>query len=117
MKTLNGHTGWIFSLAVLSDGALASSSTDIRIWDTKSGNLLRVLSKGSTSVANSLALLPNGYLACDYNIKDIMIWNPTNGKEIKILKSHTSTVYALVAVSDLRLASGSGDGTVHIWNV
>ena len=54
LKTLEGHTSIVTSLAVLSDGSLASGSWDntIRIWDTESGETIKIL-KGQSPVTRN----------------------------------------------------------------
>ena len=45
LKTLNGHTDYVWSLTVLADNTLASGSVDktIKIWDTEKGQLIKTL--------------------------------------------------------------------------
>ena len=74
IKVLNDHSNWVWSLAVLQDGSLASGSGDktIHIWDTKTGQSTKVLS-GHSSWVRSLAVLQDGSLASgSYN--EIHVW-------------------------------------------
>jgi WD40 repeat protein len=63
-RTLTGHSGSIFSLAVLQNGDLASGSRDktIKIWDSSTWELKRTLVGHSVRIT-SLAVLHDGNLA------------------------------------------------------
>jgi WD40 repeat protein len=65
----------ITSLAVLSNGNLATASSDtiIRIWNAKSGKVVKTL-ESHTWVVTSLVLLKNGQLASGSLDKTIRIW-------------------------------------------
>ena len=75
-RTLKGHTGWVYSLVVLSTGELASGSPDktIRVWDTDTGECKQVL-KGHTDHVYSLVVLPTGELASGSEDKTIRVWH------------------------------------------
>ncbi len=105
------------SLVVLPDGSLASGSADntTRIWDTKSGETIKILT-GHTAGVCSLVFLPDGLLASGSWDKTIRIWNTKSGETIKILTGHTAGVWSLVVLPDGLLASGSYDSTIRIWN-
>ena len=74
-RTLTGHTHWIHSLAVLSNGWLVSGSfdTSIKIWNTEAGYSIKTL-WGHKSAVRSLVLLPNGYLASGSDDFTLKIW-------------------------------------------
>ena len=65
----------IYSLAILNDGNYVTGSSDsiIRIWDFKTGELIKQLT-GHTWIVTSLAVLKNGYLASGSLDRTIKIW-------------------------------------------
>ena len=73
--TLQAHTNSIRSLALLSNGDLASGSGDnsIIIWNPNNGIKLMTLQVHTLSVI-SLALLSNGDLASGSYDDSIIIW-------------------------------------------
>jgi WD40 repeat protein len=117
IKKLVGHSHYVYSLALLPDGTLASGSWDktIKIWNPSTGDCLRTLA-GHAYHVYSLAFLPNGTLASgsqDYTIK---IWNPSTGDCLRTLSGHSYGVSSLAVLPDGTLASGSDDNTIKIWN-
>ena len=78
LRTLEGHTSSVWSVAFHPDGhTLTSGSYDdtIRIWDTKTGELLKTL-EGHTRSVNSVAFSPDGNtLASGSDDTTIRIWH------------------------------------------
>jgi WD40 repeat protein len=83
-KKLIGHSDYITSLAVLSDGTVASGSKDntIIIWDTTTR--IKIKSLKYKAAVNLITALSGGNLAVSYNHK-VEIWNVSNEKLIKTL--------------------------------
>jgi len=65
----------IYSFAILNDGNYVTGSSDsiIRIWDFKTGELIKQLT-GHTWIVTSLTVLKNGYLASGSLDRTIKIW-------------------------------------------
>ena len=78
--TLTGHTGYVYSLCLLSSSLLASGSADttIKIWPLKiGGNATYTLSQ-HTGAVYCLAKLLNGNLASGSWDNQVIIWDATN---------------------------------------
>jgi WD40 repeat protein/serine/threonine protein kinase len=129
--TLKGHAGPVESVAFSPDGQrLASGSRDktVKIWDSATGKELLDL-EGHDLWVTSVAFSPDGQrLGSGSHDGTVKIWDNATGKELFDLKGHIASFRATsrdalpwvtsVAFSPdgRRLASGSGDKTVKIWD-
>src|SRR5271169_3086414 len=84
LQTLEGHTNWVYALAALGDGMLASGSWDktIRLWDLRTGKVLQTLKAHTTSVS-ALGALGDGTLASGSWDKTIRLWDLRTGKVLR----------------------------------
>jgi hypothetical protein len=123
-----GHTNVVSSLALSPGGRwLYSGSFDhmICVWDSRTGQLCRVLKaqERSYSSVKTIALSPDGTLLAaalgdEGKESSVHIWDVLTGKKIAALAGHRGKVTSLAFSPDSRrLASGSTDTTVLIWDV
>jgi len=117
--TLNGHSGDIHAVVFSPDGSLlASGGTDetIKIWDVKSGQLIRTLQHGNGVM--DITFSPDGTLVAsagaDGNVK---LWDTTNGKLLKTLK-HLDELKTLAFSPDgTLLVAGGYDKLIYLWGI
>jgi WD40 repeat protein len=118
IRKLISHSAEVYSLCVIENGTkLASGSyKEIKIWNVFSGQLLNTLT-GYFYHVYSLVQLENGCLVSSGGFS-INIWNLNNViKSSIILDEQKNTILSLAILSDDRLASGSSDSIVRIWNI
>mmetsp|Transcript_17513 Transcript_17513/g.28348 ORF Transcript_17513/g.28348 Transcript_17513/m.28348 type:complete len:751 (+) Transcript_17513:140-2392(+) len=125
IKTLRGHKDAIRSLKQCGR-FLASASADrtIRLWrctgphiGKSAGTLI-----GHSGVVETLVTIPREdseqpYLASASRDRSIRIWDTQTQSCVKNLVGHRNWVKSLHLMPDGKLASGSADGTVKVWDL
>ena len=120
LKTLEGHSGYVYSVAYSPDGTkIISGSYDktIKIWNANTGECLKTL-EGHSYFVNSVAYSPDGTkIISGSGDGTIKIWNANTGKCLKTLNGHKYSVESVAYSPDGRkIIGGSRDKTIKIWN-
>lgn len=118
---LEGHTGYINSIAFSYDSSIiASSSWDgiIRLWRTSTGDCIQELESRNvnkitlTAFSHDAKLLASG----SFNGK-IHLWSVSTGHCLHIFEGHTGSVHSITFSSDsVFIASASNDETIRLWH-
>ena len=121
IKSLEGHTGAIFSVVYSPDGTkIASASQDdtIKIWNISDGVLLHTLT-GHTDDVQSVAFSPNGTtLASGAEDGKIKLWTVSDGTLVDTITAHSGGVFSVAFSPDgTSLASGGGDKKIKLWDL
>lgn len=115
---LDGRSGPVRRLWFLAGGErlLAQADYDSSLWDPKSGQCLAILLRVSTLVFERSKPERSWLLARD---NDIRLWGPDDPhRPVAVLRGHEREVTGAVFNPEgRRMASGSEDGTVRIWDV
>jgi WD40 repeat protein len=118
---LEGHTDWVFGVAVTPDGkTIVSGSTDdtLKVWDLETGRC-QVTFWGHTSTVVGVAITPDGKTivsgSADGTLK---VWDLETGRCRATFEGHTNAVWGVAITSDGKtIVSGSLDKTLKVWDL
>lgn len=121
VRTLSGHSGAVWAVAVTPDGRRAvSASLDntLKVWDLERSEELTTL-RGHSDAITAVAVTPDGCRAVSASIdKTLKVWNLESGAELMTLRGHTSSVFGVAVTPDgQRVVSGSNDKTLKVWDL
>ena len=109
-KIAEKNTGNVYSLLLLKDGRLATTSShkDIKVYNLKTYNIDNIL-KGHTDIVTSVCQLENNYLVSSSYDCTLCIWrqNKTYFVVDEIFTAHTDKIHKVIALSNQRIASCS----------
>jgi WD40 repeat protein len=119
---LAGHSGWVWGLASLGDGLLASASEDgsIRLWDAISGTCTYGTSPERGPV-HALARLDGGHLVAGFADGHLIVYaiDARNCRldAMQVVAAHRGEVYAVCAAGDGFVASAGEDGYARVFRL
>ncbi len=121
LEVLGFYWSAVSSLAITSDGQYAfdgSQNALVRVWDMKSGQVLRTLKAHDESVT-SLAITSDGRFAISGSEDTTLcVWDLDKNQPAWTFEGHHAGVTGISVTSNSRLlVSGSRDGTVRIWDL
>ena len=121
VRTLQGHTGGVDSVAVSPDGRhIVSGSGDktLRVWELGTGRCLHTL-QGHTGGVDSVAVSPDGrHIVSGSGDKTLRVWELGTGRCLHTLQGHTGGVCSVaVSPDDWHIVSGSWDNTLRVWEL
>lgn len=117
----NAHKSSIRSLIFLTDGRLASSSSDltIKIYNKHTYECELTLI-GHKETVWSLCSLDNNRIVSSSSDEQIKIWkieDKTYTCEHTISKAHQDEILSVISLSNNRIASCGSDGNINIWSL
>jgi len=122
VPTILEHINTVWSLAFSPDSQiLASCGNDraIKLWDLRTGELIRIIPDAHTGAIWSVAIDPSGdKLISGSSDRTIKVWDLNTGKLLRTLRGHTDAIRTLaVSPDDKYIVSGSSDRTIKVWDL
>jgi WD40 repeat protein len=120
--TFPEHQAGVFGVARSPDGKVVASvgqDNQVRYWNaTGEGKQIRNSGGHGGEIYKVIwHAQPPLLITCSAD-KTVRLWNPDNGGQVRVLEGQTDYVYAIALSPDAkRIASGSWNGQVFIWNV
>ena len=115
IATLEGHRYAVSSLAFSPDGStLASGAEDgIKLWNTRIG-----IRRGGLVGQHVGSFSPDGRMLFAGSGRNVVLWDFAAGRRITLEEGHAGSVNHVTLSPDPgSLISGSGDGTILVWDV
>ncbi len=124
LKTLSGHGGGIWSMALSLDGQLlVSGSQDqtLKLWDTASGRLIATLT-GHQSWIRAVAISPDCQTLLSGSAEGLLkIWRLDGLGQYRCEQSHVAHPGPVLSIAvhpnGQQAATSSTDRTIKLWNL
>ena len=119
VRILDNHGDQVYAVQFSPDGAmLATGANDrlVRIWDLRTGDILRILA-GHTDSVTSVSYTPDGQTLLSSGDTTVRLWDVASGTEIKRFEGHEGLVFSATFSPDFsKIVSASEDQTIRIWD-
>src|SRR5690242_18316199 len=122
---VQGHTNWVWSVALSPDSNFIVSGSDdqtIRVWNVTNGQCLRILQRYDKDEqygnrVYSVAFSADGdVIASGCDGQTVRLWDASTGECLKTLQGHTDRVRSVAFSPDGEtIASGCKDNKVRLW--
>ena len=110
-----GHDGYVWTLARLDDGRIASAGRDaqVRLWSGDGRERTRL--GGHAQSVLGVCELPRARLATVSRDRSLRLWSLDDGRCLRSVVAHDVAALCLARLGDGRLASGAADGRIAVW--
>jgi len=127
LNVIEGHGGYVTSVAIGNDGRLAVSGSNdhsLRVWDVPTGRCLRVL-EGHQQHVLSVAISGDARLALSgADDEPLRLWEVASGRCLRIFDGGAGRVYGVALCNDGRFGLSTGAhsergfdvGAVQVWD-
>ena len=121
LKTLSGHTNWVWQVIQLDNNTIASCSEDnsIKIWDIETGTLLGTFQDNNPVISlafhNNTRQLISGNLTGEISIRTLN--DNYEQQTTQTFSAHTGIIRTIKLINEDIIATGGEDNKVKIWRL
>jgi uncharacterized membrane protein len=112
-RALEGHKGWVFTIAVGLDGKVYSAGSSdkkrVRVWSGEDGTLLQTLKGHHSRSVEALAVGLDGKVYSGSRDTTICVWSGESGAHLNTLRGHVNMITCLAVGLDGKVYSGALD--------
>lgn len=122
MRTFQGHTGWVYSVAISPDGqTLISKGYDnsVKVWNLYTGQLLHIPERSAHSASNLIISSDGESFATDTS-DGIKVWSLSSGELLHTITLPRSRYFArsiTISPDGQTLTTTDNDDSIRIWNL
>ncbi|KAG1732343.1 hypothetical protein EDB19DRAFT_1912066 [Suillus lakei] len=121
LQQFKGHEERVRAVAVFPDKrrmVTGSHDNTVRLWDLKTGEVLKKMEGHSSARVRALAVSRDGRFIASGGYGEVIIWHGETGESLtKPFKTHSDWINSLDFSPDgTVLATGSWDNTTKLWN-
>ena len=109
--------GWLSDVAMTPDGKKIAvrDSSSVRLWDVRDVQNQATVFTGSA--VEQIAFASSGKVFATFGNNKVSLWDTQTLKQLPELKEQTWTTNAMAFSRTARVATGSKDGTLTLWNM
>jgi len=119
LRTFEGHTGGVRSVAISPDGRQALSGSwdkTLKLWNLAKGECLHTF-EGHKNSVESIAISPDGHeILSGSGDKTLKLWDLAKGGCLRTYKGHEYSVISVAISPDGCQALSGGDNMLKLWN-
>lgn len=120
VRTLTGHRGPVWTIAINRAGRLIFSGSDdgsVKCWNFATGQCLQTMGTPDNDVLAVALTDDERHIVAGYRDGVVKVWDASTTNLVHTFRGHSHSVFDIVTTPDAQIISGSVDGTMRIWTL